>query len=171
MRMVLGIDSTLLGCPTAIGNAVPVSLLAILVFIAGGGIAMQALVNARLSLIVGGPLVVNAINFVIGASAACLVLLLSRAPVPSLAQLGQSSWWMYTGGLFGVLLVGISMVAVAKLGAGLLTALIVAGQLIIAVLADHYGWFGLKQQPVDLWRVLGILMLLGGAWLIQRPSG
>jgi transporter family-2 protein len=36
------------------------------------------------------------------------------------------------------------------------------------MLVDHYGLVGLPQNPVSMQRVLGVLLLLGGALLISR---
>lgn len=36
--------------------------------------------------------------------------------------------------------------------------------------ADHFGLFGFKQSAVNWTKVLGVLMLIGGAYLINRKS-
>lgn len=143
-------------------------ILVALAALAGAGVAVQALINARFSLLAGNAFTVIAVNCLIAALASLLLLPIARAPVSSFAKIGQAPWWMLIAGLFGVFLVTVSTLAVSRIGAGLLVATLVTSQLIMAVLLDHFGAFGLKQQPLDLWRILGVVMLLGGALLIQR---
>jgi transporter family-2 protein len=44
----------------------------------------------------------------------------------------------------------------------------IAGQLIVASIIDHYGFFNVTVHPVSLSRITGIIMLLLGIFLIQR---
>jgi transporter family-2 protein len=53
-----------------------------------------------------------------------------------------------------------------RLGAAALLALIVLGQLVTALLVDHFGWLGFPQQPMTALRLLGALLLFGGMLLI-----
>jgi bacterial/archaeal transporter family-2 protein len=72
------------------------------------------------------------------------------------------------GGIGGAAVVSISLIAVRPLGAGAVVALLVAGQLIIAVVADRLGWFGLHQVNIDFARTLGLLLVIGGTILVTR---
>ena len=64
--------------------------------------------------------------------------------------------------------VSISLIAVRPLGAGAVVALLVAGQLIMAVVADRLGWFGLDRVDIDAARTVGLLLVVGGTVLITR---
>jgi len=46
--------------------------------------------------------------------------------------------------------------------------LIVAGQLVVSTVADHFGWLGAEVRPIDLTRMVGIMVLFVGVWLIVR---
>jgi bacterial/archaeal transporter family-2 protein len=72
------------------------------------------------------------------------------------------------GGIGGASVVAISLVAVRPLGAGAVVALLVAGQLIIAVAADRLGWFGLHHVHIGLARAIGLLLVIGGTILVTR---
>lgn len=143
-------------------------LLIALTFAAGTGVAIQAVINARLGQTIGHAVAAATVSFTVGLIVLWVTLFALRVPMPTLAQWGQTKWWMFLGGFFGALLVSISALAAPRLGAGLLVALIVVGQLIAAVIIDHFGWFGLKPQPVDWMRLLGVLLLLAGLLLIRR---
>jgi bacterial/archaeal transporter family-2 protein len=72
------------------------------------------------------------------------------------------------GGIGGASVVAISLVAVRPLGAGAVVALLVAGQLIIAVAADRLRWFGVHQVDIGLGRTIGLLLVIGGTILVTR---
>ena len=72
------------------------------------------------------------------------------------------------GGIGGAVVVTISLITVRPLGAGAVVALLVAGQLIIALVADRLGWFGLHHVGIGVTRTLGVLLVIGGTVLITR---
>jgi len=46
--------------------------------------------------------------------------------------------------------------------------LIIVGQLLMGMLVDHFGWFGVDVRPIDLPRIAGVLLLFAGGFLISR---
>ena len=72
-----------------------------------------------------------------------------------------------TGGLYGALFVGVSLVTVRYLGAGLTIALLIAAQLVVAALLDHFGVLGLEQIELSPLRVVGMAALLAGVVLMS----
>ena len=44
----------------------------------------------------------------------------------------------------------------------------VVGQLLVSILIDHFGWFGVPVQPVSIARLAGAVSLVAGLFLIQR---
>ncbi len=101
-----------------------------------------------------------------GAIAAAIPLLYQRGG--NLMNWQMVPWYALCGGVFGIfVLVGIN-VTFPRLGAVTTTFLIVTGQLVISVLLDHFGLLGTQVRPIDLTRVLGIIVLFIGVWLIVR---
>jgi transporter family-2 protein len=47
-------------------------------------------------------------------------------------------------------------------------SLSVAGQLLAAVVLDHYGMLGFVQHPANGWRLLGIGLILAGVLLVVK---
>lgn len=72
------------------------------------------------------------------------------------------------GGIAGAGVVAVSLVTVRTLGAGGVTALLVAGQLIVAVLLDRFGVLGLHRVGIGWARALGIVLIIAGALLVTR---
>jgi transporter family-2 protein len=101
-------------------------------------------------------------------AALLLMLLVTRTPLPSRDTLASIPLWAWFGGLFGAFYVAISTIVAAELGASSLLALAIAGQLLMALVIDHFGWLGLPVNPVTWARMAGVVLLGAGVWLIAR---
>ena len=141
---------------------------AVLLTIAVGGlIGIQAPINSQLGKKVGtfqGALV----SFGIGT---LLLLLVAGVASGGLGRVGEArhlSWYYLTGGVLGAAYVSSVLVTVRTLGAGGVTAATIAGQLTAAVVVDQLGLFNLPRQPVTALRVVGIVLLAAGVWLVVR---
>ncbi len=77
-------------------------------------------------------------------------------------------WYMLISGIFGVILYQCISIVLPRLGGTLMITLIIIGQLLVNVLVDNFGWLGVTVHPITLSRVLGILILLVGGYLIAR---
>ncbi|MBC8155878.1 MAG: DMT family transporter, partial [Bacteroidetes bacterium] len=49
-----------------------------------------------------------------------------------------------------------------------LVSLSVAGQLMAALVMDHYGWLGFSLHPANGWRLLGAMLIMVGVLLVVR---
>lgn len=72
------------------------------------------------------------------------------------------------GAIGGAAVVAIGLVAVRPLGAGAVIALLVAGQVIISVVADRLGWFGLHHVGISPERLVGVALVIAGTVLVTR---
>jgi len=91
-----------------------------------------------------------------------------RDPVPSLATITRVPLWAWSGGIFGAIFIALSIVAIPKLGGAAYIALLVTGQMVAALAVDHYGWLGVAQRPIDVPKMIGVALLVGGVVLIRR---
>ena len=75
--------------------------------------------------------------------------------------------WLWIGGVLGALYVAGAAALTPRLGAAGFLVLVVAGQIVTAVVADHFAIMNLPGRPLGLARVLGLVMILAGVWLVQ----
>jgi bacterial/archaeal transporter family-2 protein len=139
----------------------------LLVAVAGCLVGMQAPVNARLGRGVGN-LQAAAFSFVVGTAVLVLIAALAKGGLSSYSNIGKVPWWALIGGLFGAVYVTVSILTVRKLGVSGLTATVIAGQLGIAVVIDRLGWFGIARQSIGATRIIGLLLLAVGVFLVVR---
>jgi len=135
---------------------------------AGVAITIQSGVNSQLRTSIQHPLMAAFISFVVGTIALAILLIFSKETIPGLSQYSSVNWYKYTGGLLGAFVVTVTLISVAQIGAGNMFVLIVAGQLVTAVLMDHFGVLGMKPNPVSMQKIFGICLLVAGAWLVNK---
>ncbi|MDB5239738.1 MAG: hypothetical protein JWP57_363 [Spirosoma sp.] len=140
----------------------------LLAFLTGIAISVQAGVNANLRQSLANPVLAAAISFGTGFVALLIMLLASRASTPSLEAVRQVNWWKWTGGIIGAVYVTTVIVSVPKIGTASLVSLSVAGQLLAAVVLDHYGLLGFALHPANGWRLLGMALIVAGVLLVVR---
>jgi bacterial/archaeal transporter family-2 protein len=143
-------------------------LFLVLAFLTGTAMSVQTAVNSNLRFAVQNPLLAALISFGTGFFTLLLVHIGTGGGVPPLAGLRSIAGWKFTGGLIGAVYVTTVILTVPRIGPGNLLSLSVAGQLIAAVVLDHYGLLGFAQHPANAWRLLGIALILTGVWLVIK---
>src|SRR5688500_9026505 len=128
---------------------------------------MQSVINARLRLLLGGPVWAASAQFVVGLVLMLAVAMATRQPAPVTAGLRAAPWWVWTGGVFGATFIVVTIVLTPELGATLTLASIIVGQLVAALVVDHYGLFGGTIFRLTPLRLTGVALLLLGVTLIH----
>ena len=139
----------------------------LLVVGAGVSVALQQVLNANLRADLGSPWWAGFVSYVVGMLAMLAVALTAPGPRLSESFAGSTSWLSWSGGLFGALFIGTAILMVPRLGAATVLALIVVGQMLGSLAFDHFGLFGLSQQPVNPTRLAGAASLILGVVLIR----
>jgi len=133
----------------------------------GAGITIQVGMNATVRMTIGSPILAAIVNFVVGLTALVLLAVASGARVVP-GSVAAVPAWAWFGGLLGATYVAATTVLGPKLGAASFLALTLAGQMVAALLVDHYGVIGFPQSPLTPTRLLGTALLVVGVLLIMR---
>jgi transporter family-2 protein len=134
---------------------------------AGCVVGMQAPINSRLGKSVG-TVQAATFSFLVGTFLLLLIAAFWKGGLGDLAKVGQAPWWALVGGLLGAVYVTVALVAVRTLGASGLTAVAIAGQLLISVVIDRFGLLGVARQQIGAGRILGLVLLVAGVVLVVR---
>jgi transporter family-2 protein len=135
------------------------------------GIAMptQATVNSRLAESVNhNPILAAFISFAVGTVALFLYILLTGIPLNQLAAAKDAPPVAWIGGFLGAFFVSVMATVVPRIGIALAFSLAIAGQMLVTLLIDHFGWLGIPEKPINLWRVLGAPLITIGVILIRK---
>ncbi|HWE33109.1 MAG TPA: DMT family transporter [Solirubrobacteraceae bacterium] len=129
-------------------------------------VGMQPAANARLGQHVGN-IGAAFVSIALSMTIMTVVLLIAGHPGRLSGLSGFRPEWLI-GGLGGAAVVTIGLVAVRPLGAGTVIALLVGAQLIVGVLVDRFGWFGVHVVGLSATRIAGLVLVIGGTLLITR---
>ncbi|MET9629030.1 DMT family transporter [Lentzea sp. NPDC006480] len=135
--------------------------LAVLPLLAGLLIGWQQAVNGLVRDAAGHAVATILVNFTTGTVALLLVNLVAARGAASF----PTQWWLYLGGLLGIVGVGGAIVSVRYIGVLMLGLCGVCGQLIGAVLLD--GLSGHLALPT----VVGVVLTLVSVGVAALPSG
>lgn len=141
----------------------------LLALCAGCALATQTGINAQLRSVVGSPVLATLISFLVGTFALLIYLLIfDRGSFASINNTKEMSFYKWTGGLIGAAYVCSAIVLAPKIGAANLLGLIVGGQVLFALILDHYGLLGFAQHSINFYRLAGACLLIAGVMLIVR---
>ena len=144
-------------------------ILLLFAFVAGACVPVQFGVNAQLRSVVGGPAVATAISFFVGTLAAIIVAaLILRESLPEIGSISNAPWWVWTGGLLGVIYVLASILLTPRLGAATTIGLALAGQMAASVVIDHFGLIRVPVHELSIPCLIGAVLIVGGVALVQR---
>jgi transporter family-2 protein len=48
-----------------------------------------------------------------------------------------------------------------------MVSLIIAGQMLASIFLDHFGIIGYPVHPLNIWRFVGVVLIVGGVVLIR----
>ncbi|MBI5352859.1 MAG: DMT family transporter [Chloroflexi bacterium] len=68
-------------------------------------------------------------------------------------------------GVLGLMVIFSMTYMIPRVGVANALIILLAGQLIIGTILDHFGWLGATQRPLDMTRVIGLSVVLAGVWL------
>lgn len=110
-----------------------------------------------------------AVNMIIGVVATVALTLAFSTEYPSTQMMRTAPWYLWlAGGVLGAIYLTGNILLAPRIGAGTLIGLVVTGQIVFSVLVDNYGWFGFEQHDANWPRIIGCLLLVGGAGLVSR---
>lgn len=136
-----------------------------LAILGGAAVALQGAANASLGSRIG----LHAALFVSTTIVwlFCIVFYVARGMGPLSAP--QTSPWLYVGGLCGFVIISAAAIAFPRIGPAAAIALFVAGQGATALIIEHFGLLGMTRVAMSPARIVGLGLVLAGAFLLRRP--
>jgi transporter family-2 protein len=141
-------------------------LLIILIGLAGGiAVGLQSPLSSLMSQRIGTLESVFIVH-IGGAIAALLPLLFYSGG--KLSQWRTVPWYALVAGVFGLVVIGAVSYMIPRIGVAASITTIVAGQLLVGTILDHFGLLGAAERSLDLTRILGLGVVLVGVWLTVK---
>lgn len=143
-------------------------ILALVAALVGGLLPTQAGINSQLARNLGHPLLAASVSFAIGTIALVLYTVVFHISLPSLGQIEKIPWYLWIGGLLGMVYLTTTIILAPLLGAATMIGLVVAGQMLASIALDNFGLVGFPVHPLSFWRAIGAILLIVGVALIQQ---
>jgi transporter family-2 protein len=138
-----------------------------LTLLAGAFLPIQAGLNARLGKAADNPVYAAMFSFLVGAFGLILYILLTRQTI-SWAGVKAAPLSLWAGGLLGAFYVTVIVLAFPRLGPGLTFGLVVAGQMVISLMLEHFNILVANPSPINYMKVLGIALIIAGVVILRR---
>jgi transporter family-2 protein len=136
--------------------------------VAGAVLPFQAVLNIQLGKTVQQPVFAAFVSFVLGSIGLLIYLLIIKFDFSTIPQAKNASPVVWLAGILGAFYVAAVIVLAPKLGTALTFGLVVAGQMTVSLILDHYGLLGLPVKEINWQRLIGVVLLLTGVIIIQK---
>ena len=139
----------------------------IMALLSGAFLPIQGGINSRLGKEIASPVYASLISFLVGAAVLFIYTIVTREQI-QLSGLKSAPAYLWSGGLLGAFYVTVIILAFPKIGPALTFGLVVAGQMIISILLDHFNILVAQPHPINIWKLLGVLMVIAGVIIIRK---
>ncbi len=145
------------------------TLLLALIALAVGTLApIQMAANAELGKGVGGAIAATIISFTAGWFFLILINSAAFRQFPSVAEIARTPiHLLLMGGAIGAIFVSVNVLVAPRLGSAATVSLVIAGQLIGAMMVDRLGLFDFALRGLSAGRLLGAALVFAGALLVR----
>ncbi len=132
-------------------------------FVAGLALAIQATINAGLAARIGGAFAASAVSFLVATLILVTVLVVQGRLLPTTDLLRSVPPIYWVGGVLGAIYVTGAISSVGALGTTAAICLILAGQVVGAILLDYSGVLSGTAKLISPLRLFGACLVLLGA--------
>lgn len=145
------------------GNAFAVTLSLFAGLAGAAQVAINGSFGARI-----GTLEATAFNIFVSGLILAAIVFVARSGFGGVVDGLRQPAWLWLGGVAGAIVVGTITFAGPRIGALAVIALLIAGQLVMGVVIDHFGLFGVERISVTATRFVGVILLAVGALLVLK---
>jgi transporter family-2 protein len=137
-----------------------------LIFAAGALQAWGPPMNGALRHALSNPWLASLVSFLPIIAFLTVVFFCAPRPLPTEEGLNTMPWWAPLGGLVGAFAVVAGLLFVTKVGAGAFAGLTITANILMSLMIDHFGLFGMAVHSLNIWRILGGLLMCAGIALV-----
>jgi transporter family-2 protein len=133
----------------------------------GAAISIYLPMISQSARILGAPVLGNVPFFAIAFLSSVVLVFVTGHKLPTMAKLAEVPAWLFIAGVVSALMIFGSSYLVPRIRTGALFVLLVAGQIIIGAVINHYGLLGVPEQSISTVKFSGTVLVLAGAVLVS----
>ena len=142
------------------------SIILIIIIGLAGGVAVG--IQSPMASMISQRLGIFESVFIVHVGGALIALLPMIFLGSKLSQWRSLPWYTLGAGIFGLIVIGAISYMIPRVGVAASITTVVAGQLLVGVLLDHFGLLGASVRSLDVTRALGLAVVLAGVWLTVK---
>ena len=136
--------------------------------LADAAIAAQASMNAQLGVLLRSAMLGTGVAFLVGLGFVLLAFFAVSRDFPSLEAVRSVPVYLwFSGGALSAFAISTYFYLIPQMGIGTMMSWALSGQVVVAMLAGHFGWFDLPVQPINWSRCAGVIALVVGIVFIN----
>ena len=89
-------------------------------------------------------------------------------PSPNAEGIDAMPWWAPLGGVIGAFAVIAGLLFVDRVGAGAFAGLTITANILMSLVIDHFGLFGVHQHSLGAGRAIGAVLIVAGIFAISK---
>ena len=140
----------------------------LLALLAGCMIPFQSAMNAGLGKSLQSPYYSALTVFITAFIGIGIYILATRQLIPELAQFTNAPKWSYLGGILGGIYILMIVLLAPKLGMGNVTVMVLLGQVVAAIIIDHFGLLGATVHLINWKRLVGVCLMIAGIFMVKK---
>jgi bacterial/archaeal transporter family-2 protein len=140
----------------------------ILAFLCGAIYPIQGGMNGRLLGYTNNSILTAIISFSVGLVGLIGLGLFKKVEWIRLLETQQAPWWAFLGGILGAFYVATVVLVLPRLGMALTFSLIIAGQIVLSIIIDHFGLLGNEVKEISIGKMAGIVLLVISIVIIKK---
>lgn len=106
--------------------------------------------------------------FIIHAGGALAALMPMMFVGSRLGEWRSVPWYALGAGALGLIVITAMGYMIPRIGAAGALITLMAGQILVASILDHFGWLGVAQRSMDIQRIIGFAVVMFGVWLTVK---
>jgi bacterial/archaeal transporter family-2 protein len=139
-----------------------------IILLAGALQAWGPPMNGALRNALTNPWLASVVSFVPVVALLGVLLLCQPRPMPTVEGIANMPWWAPLGGVIGAFAVITGLLFVAKVGAGAFAGLTITANILMSLVIDHFGLFGVHQHSIGPGRAVGAALMVAGIFAISK---
>ena len=140
----------------------------VIVFLSGALLPLQTGLNAKLGKSIESPALSSLICFIVGTFAMLFYIPFSKESFSWAEAKTASFISLIGGGISGAIFITATMTALPRIGIATTMGLVVAGQIVVAVILDHFGIFITQPHHFNVLRFVGVVCIILGVAIVQK---
>ncbi|MDJ0826807.1 MAG: DMT family transporter [Rhodobacter sp.] len=133
----------------------------------GAAVSIYIPMASQSSAMMGSPVLGNVPFFAVAFLSSVVIALGSGFRPGDISRVAHVPAWLFlSGAVSAVMIIGASFL-VPRIGTGVFFVLLVTGQILLGAVISQFGLFNVPEQPINLMKAFGILMVLAGAILVS----